>query len=72
MQKSAASNSLTIIPQTAKRILEEKQAKRAPAETVIQQATSPAEELKKMKELLDMDIITQEEFDAKKKQLLGL
>jgi hypothetical protein len=34
-------------------------------------AVSPAEELKKMKELLDMGIITQEEFDAKKKQLLG-
>ena len=33
---------------------------------------SPAEELKKMKELLDMGIITQEEFDSKKKQLLGL
>ena len=33
---------------------------------------SPAEELKKFKELLDMGIITQEEFDAKKKQLLGL
>lgn len=30
------------------------------------------EELKKFKELLDMDIITQEEFDAKKKELLGL
>ena len=37
----------------------------------IQQA-SPAEELKKFKELLDMGIITQEEFDAKKKQILGL
>ena len=33
---------------------------------------SPAEELKKFKELLDMGIITQEEFDSKKKQLLGL
>ena len=33
---------------------------------------SSAEELKKFKELLDMGIITQEEFDAKKKQLLGL
>lgn len=31
-----------------------------------------AEELKKFKELLDMGAITQEEFDAKKKQLLGL
>ena len=40
--------------------------------TIVQQAASPAEELKKMKELLDADIITQEEFDAKKKQLLGL
>ena len=40
--------------------------------TIVQQASSPAEELKKMKELLDMGIITQDEFDAKKKQLLGL
>lgn len=31
-----------------------------------------AEELKKFKELLDMGAITQEEFDAKKKQLLDL
>lgn len=31
-----------------------------------------AEELKKYKELLDSGILTQEEFDAKKKQLLGL
>ena len=37
-----------------------------------QPTTSPADELKKYKELLDMGIITQEEFDAKKKQLLGL
>ncbi len=29
-------------------------------------------ELAKFKELLDMGVITQEEFDAKKKQLLGL
>lgn len=33
---------------------------------------SNADELKKFKELLDSGIITQEEFDAKKKQLLGL
>lgn len=33
---------------------------------------SAADELKKFKELLDMGVITQEEFDAKKKQLLGL
>lgn len=34
--------------------------------------TSTTEELKKYKELLDSGIITQEEFNAKKKQLLGL
>ena len=39
----------------------------APASSV-----SNADELKKYKELLDSGIITQEEFDAKKKQLLGL
>ena len=33
---------------------------------------SNADELKKYKELLDTDVITQEEFEAKKKQLLGL
>ncbi len=45
--------------------------KNAPAAGVVQQV-SPADELKKFKELLDMGVITQEEFDAKKKQLLGL
>jgi hypothetical protein len=34
--------------------------------------TSAADELKKFKELLDIGAITQEEFDAKKKELLGL
>ena len=33
---------------------------------------SNADELKKYKELLDSGVITQEEFDAKKKQLLDL
>ena len=42
-----------------------------PQVTVAQQL-SAADELKQYKELLDMDIITQEEFDSKKKQLLGL
>lgn len=45
--------------------------KNMPVGGVVQQI-SPAEELKKCKELLDMGIITQEEFDAKKKELLGL
>lgn len=35
-------------------------------------AVSAMDELKKLKELLDLGIVTQEEFDAKKKQLLGL
>lgn len=39
--------------------------------TVIQQV-SGADELKKYKELLDMGVISQEEFDAKKKQILGI
>lgn len=33
---------------------------------------SAADEIKKFKELLDMGVISQEEFDAKKNQLLGL
>ena len=32
----------------------------------------PYEELKKLKELLDMEILTEEEFQLKKKQILGL
>ena len=46
------------------------------ASVEVEVATTPKEEnidkLKKYKELLDQGIITQEEFDAKKKQLLGL
>ena len=42
------------------------------APTVVMEKESTPEELKKYKELLDSNIITQEEFDAKKKQLLGL
>ena len=49
-----------------------KVAKVAPPTTIIQNNDSAADELKKFKELLDMGVITQEEFDAKKKQLLGL
>lgn len=37
-----------------------------------QNTVSSADELRKFKELLDSGVITQEEFDAKKKQLLGL
>lgn len=44
--------------------------RKAPAPTSA--PVSAADELKKFKELLDMGVITQEEFDAKKKQILGL
>ena len=57
------------------KLLLERQGKDKPvAATTIKQEIpqSNADELKKYKELLDMGIITQEEFDAKKKQLLGL
>lgn len=40
--------------------------------TIIKQDLSSADEIKKFKDLLDAGIISQEEFDAKKKQLLGL
>lgn len=57
-----------------KAIEENKKANRtapvAPAPVV--QAASNADELKKYKDLLDSGVITQEEFDAKKKQILGL
>lgn len=57
-----------------KAIEENKKANRtapvAPAPVV--QATSNADELKKYKDLLDIGVITQEEFEAKKKQILGL
>ena len=44
----------------------------APGPAPAASGTSAADEIRKYKELLDEGIITQEEFDAKKKQLLGL
>ncbi len=53
-------------------LIERQQARQnAAAPTVVQQSDS-ADQIKKYKELLDSGVITQEEFDAKKKQLLGL
>lgn len=51
-----------------------RQRKETTATSVVMQEVhqSSADELKKFKELLDSGIISQEEFDAKKKQLLGL
>ena len=44
----------------------------APQQGVAPQQVDAAEELQKYKQLLDSGVITQEEFDAKKKQLLGI
>lgn len=51
-------------------LIERQQAKNA--QTVKGNSAGNADELKKYKELLDSGVISQEEFDAKKKQLLGL
>ncbi len=40
--------------------------------TIIQNVKSPAEQVKELKELLDMGAISQKEFDKKKKELLNL
>jgi len=40
--------------------------------TIVSEKSDSVDEIKKYKELLDSGIITQEEFDAKKKELLGL
>lgn len=55
------------------KLLVARQEKPVTATTIKQEIPqSNADELKKYKELLDGGIISQEEFDAKKKQLLGL
>ena len=40
--------------------------------TIAQKTDNCIEELTKLKDLLDTGVITQEEFDAKKKQILGV
>lgn len=57
----------------SKLIMERQKEEKTKTKTVTQQPNSTnADEIKKYKELLDSGTITQEEFDAKKKQLLGL
>ena len=65
------------IHEVVSKLLVERQSKPvAPIAPVAVPTSAPtanvADELKKFKELLDAGIITQAEFDAKKKQLLGL
>ena len=45
---------------------------KSPASEPTSAPTSNLDEIKKLKELLDLGAITEEEFDTKKKQLLGL
>ena len=47
------------------------EAKKTPVSEIVMQSDS-ADQLKKYKDLLDSGVISQEEFDAKKTQLLGL
>lgn len=67
-----------ITEETKEVVKEEKVADLHPEQTVVSQPIQQAmlfsapEEIKKYKELLDMGAITQEEYDAKKKQLLGI
>jgi hypothetical protein len=46
--------------------------KESNAASTAQPASSPADEIRKYKALADEGIITQEDFEAKKKQLLGI
>ena len=62
-------NSTNLIELTEEQVKEEKSNKINQNNSNV---SSNADELKKFKELLDNGVITQEEFDTKKKQLLGL
>lgn len=67
-------NAIPVSPQNleeARKIVEYIENKRVELKNGASQVSS-ADELKKFKDLLDAGIITQEEFEGKKKQLLGL
>lgn len=55
-----------------KKYIEEFNANQKSNNTVVQNIKTPIEQIKDLKELLDMGAITQEEFDKKKKELLNL
>ncbi len=68
MKKCPSCHSANVTEITAEEAAEARKAAAKPAVP----AASNADELAKYKQLLDTGVITQEEFDAKKKQLLGL
>ncbi len=57
---------------TINNLLIERQQKKESVVTKVEAKVDETEQLAKYKDLLDKGVITQEEFDAKKKQLLGL
>ena len=60
------------IHQTMSKLLINRQSKSSVTESKTTNNSDYTEELKKIKDLLEAGVITQEEFEAKKKQLLGL
>ena len=54
------------------KLLIERQKKESPINNTAEAKNNTPDDLIKLKELLDMEIITQEEFDTKKKQILGI
>ncbi len=66
---AAGQECLSILAVILKKNRDAAEASKQPASTA---SSSVADEIKKFKELLDMGAITEEEFNAKKKQLLGL
>lgn len=67
-------NSAKEISAKVLQVFHDLRAQKEPAQTVQESAPafSAADEILKFKQLLDAGVLTQEEFDAKKKQLLGL
>ena len=65
-------NSDSIYTTISNLLIERQQEKAKPFVATTTPKADETEQLKKYKELLDAGVITQEEFDAKKKQLLGL
>lgn len=69
---SVEAHSAKIVFEKINEILNELKNKEKSEMNVSTASPSPADEIKKYKELLDLGILTQEEFDQKKKDLLNL
>ena len=58
--------------ETFRRLLEERRAEMSRPEVIVSSGLSQMDELKKLAELKEMGIVTEDEFEQKKKQLLGI